>query len=255
MNSYDVTRDRYEDTLLERLMEAVRLAQGQAALAENERLKEDPDAAVPGELNEKCRRIIRKGYHKGQLRSSGRTTLRVVSRVALIAAILMVTFAVAFAASPAVREATSSWIVKTFEDHTDIVSSPKPEIGPDQTDSRRAAFENLTVRAGWLPDHFEQITAGENEDQKWVVYKEPSGCTFEVNVHYTVGGQIDVHFQWPYNEMEQIEIRGMSATLLPVDGDYFIVWSLDEYGADVHLTCSGVSRTEALMFAQNLLFD
>ncbi len=254
MNSYEAIRDRYEDALLERMMEAVRTAQGQAALAESQRLREDPGAAVPRSLDQKCRQLIRRGYRKGQLHRSGRITLRVAGRVAVIVALLMVTFAVAYAASPAIRTATNTWIVNTFKDGTEITSPTKPDTDPGQPDERRPSFEDVTIHAGWLPDRFELSASGSSADKKWIVYKEPSGCTFEAEIVYSVGGKNTIHS--PYSEIKQIEINEVPALLLPMgERDYWIVWTLEEFGADVLVMGSGVSEVEALLFAQNLLFE
>ena len=252
MNSYDAIRDRYEDALVERLMEAVRTAQGRMALAENERLRADSAAAVPETLDEQCRQIIKQGYRKGRLHRAGRRTLRIVTRVAIIAAVLMLTFAMAFAASPAIRTATTKWIVTMFGDQMEIVTPPKADPEPNQPDERRRAFEDLTIHAGWLPDQFEEYTSGKNENKKWVIYKEPSGCTIEVEVHYGVGKETAIHM--PHNDVIETEIGGVPALLLSTgERDYCIVWTLEEYGADVFVLGSGMSETEMMLFAQNLL--
>ena len=262
MNSYEAIRDRYEDALLERMMEAVRTAQGQAALAENERLRADPGAAAPRSLDEQCRQIIKQGYRKGQLHRAGRRTLRVIRQVAIIAAVLILCFVVAYACSAAVRSETNkwilgSWVVNTFKDRTEITSTV--EAGEDQAyrdENGTLLMSHLTLRANWVPDGFAVDKEGENLGAKWLHYKSKNRYDeLDVRIVYVIGGT-DI-LDTEDSTISSIEISGHEATVISKNnGSHHIVfWILEEYGAHVVVVGKSVTVEETIKFAQNLVIE
>lgn len=252
MNSYNVIRDQYEDALLARLMEAVRTAQGQAALEENEHLREDPDAAVPKSLDQKCRQLIRRGYQKGQLRRSGRATLRVVSRVAIIAAVLMLTFALTYAVSPAIRTATSTWIATTFKDHTEIISPLPDDYDPSSPDPRKTLFDQLTLEVGWIPDGFSLVVSKDDEFEKMARYRNSDWAVLLAQVDFSIGSfdLIDTED----SDISYLEFSGITATLISKRGGnkHIIMWFIEDAGATVFIYGENVSEEDTITFAKNI---
>ena len=61
MNRRDELRERYEDALFAFLMEDVIETEGKKMLEENERLKQDPLAAVPEAVDYRCIQTIKRG--------------------------------------------------------------------------------------------------------------------------------------------------------------------------------------------------
>lgn len=108
--------DDYENALFALLMDDVAIAQGQQALAENERLKADPSAVVPGDLHTRCVRTVRRKLAAGRRYTARKTAFRLVSRVAVVLMALMLTLTVAFAASPAMQTSVVSWAVEHYSD-------------------------------------------------------------------------------------------------------------------------------------------
>ena len=64
MNRRDELRERYEDALFAFLMEDVIETEGKKMLEENERLKQDPLAAVPEAVDYRCIQTIKRGFAK-----------------------------------------------------------------------------------------------------------------------------------------------------------------------------------------------
>ena len=62
MNRKDELREAYEDALFALLMYDVAEHEGARLLEENERLKNDENAAVPESLDRKCRATIRRYF-------------------------------------------------------------------------------------------------------------------------------------------------------------------------------------------------
>jgi hypothetical protein len=256
MSGYDELRDKYEDAMFAYLMESVKMAEGHAAVEENERLKMDPSAAVPSSLDDKCLKIINQGYRNGKFRRSGQKTLRLVSRIAIVAAILMLSFVVAFAVSPTIRTATTNWIVNTFKDRTEVTSTIKP--GEDQAfrdDDGNLLMSGLTLQANWIPEGFSLTKEGENNGAKWLNYKSKSGDRLEAELIYVAGGTdlLDTED----SSISFIDISGHEATVLSKNGQesHIVVWILEEYGAHVVIYGEGVSEETTIQFAQNLIIE
>lgn len=67
MKTREQLQDEYEDALFALLMYDIAQIEGQRAEAENERLRNDPNAKVPEELDQKCLRTIRRCFLKKKL--------------------------------------------------------------------------------------------------------------------------------------------------------------------------------------------
>ena len=253
MSGYDELRDRYEDAMLAYLMESVKVAEGRAAIEENEQLKADPSAAVPASLDDKCLKLINQGYRNGKFRRSGQKTLKIVSRVAIIAAVLILSFAVAFAVSPAIRSLTTTWIVNTFKDGT-VISSPLPDdYDSMKPDPRQTVFEGLTLQAGWIPDGFKQYSARDNFMVKYVGFRGADHGRLEAQVSYTIGTNHMIDTE--DSDISYLDIFGTTATLINKHGreSHSIVWFIEDAGATVVVFGENVSEEDTVTFAKNLI--
>lgn len=82
MKTREQLQDEYEDALFALLMYDVAKLEGQRAIEENKRLQNDPNAAVPDSVNQKCLQLINRIFFKKKL-------LRLVKRAGILAAILL----------------------------------------------------------------------------------------------------------------------------------------------------------------------
>ncbi len=121
MNRRDELRERYEDALFAFLMEDVIETEGKKMLEENERLKQDPLAAVPEAVDYRCIQTIKRGFAKERRHTVGRITYRVLNRVAMIAVMCALLFVTAFAASSEIRSKTINLFTSTT-----LIISKKP---------------------------------------------------------------------------------------------------------------------------------
>lgn len=145
MTRREYLTEQYEDALFALLMEPVAISEGIKAEEENERLKNDPAAAVPASLRNKCVKTIKKHYAKREMRKNGRTASKLIARVAIVAMILVLLITTAFALSPTLRAKAMNWLVESFADHTEISVIPREE-------STRSLEEQSL-----MPDGFELI--------------------------------------------------------------------------------------------------
>ena len=82
MDKRDQLQENYEDALLALILEQNMEAEGQRLSEENQRLLQDPEAAVPVDISKRCIKAIRRSPYQNMLRRLG-TTLAVLLRRAI----------------------------------------------------------------------------------------------------------------------------------------------------------------------------
>ena len=99
MTRREKLEEQYEDAYFALLMDAVAEKEGARLEELNDQLNRDPTAAVPEEIDRRCRKVINR--HFAEQRRSGywRMTKRVLNRAAIVAAVMMLLFTSAFALS------------------------------------------------------------------------------------------------------------------------------------------------------------
>lgn len=75
-------QEKYEDALLAQMVQEALADEGDRLREENERLLQDPNAAVPVDISKRCIRAIRRSPYQNMLRKLG-TALVVLLRRAL----------------------------------------------------------------------------------------------------------------------------------------------------------------------------
>ena len=179
MTRRDRLYEKYEDALFSLWMEEVSEAEGRAALEENERLKNDPDAALPKELQHKFASGIRRGFAAQNLNAAGRAAARVFGKAAIAVTVFVLTFSIAFAASAEVREATMEWVIKTYDDHLEIAIKNGDRITDNienrANDSQNIILGDIEIAVGWLPDDMELFDSALGNDYLYVDYRDRAG--------------------------------------------------------------------------------
>ena len=99
MNRQEELQDRYEDALFALLMDKIATAEGEEALEEIERLKNDPDAAIPEDVDRRCLQTIQRHFAKQKVYAAGRFTIKAVKYAIMAAGIAGLMFTAAFAVS------------------------------------------------------------------------------------------------------------------------------------------------------------
>lgn len=223
MNRRDELRERYEDALFAFLMEDVIETEGKKMLEENERLKQDPLAAVPEAVDYRCIQTIKRGFAKERRHTVGRITYRVLNRVAMIAVMCALLFVTAFAASSEIRSKTINLLIEV-SDTFSTLTLRESQMAPNQTDFSDLSTETMSLLCGY---HFPNV---------------PEGFTVE----YQGGGQSSGYIQY---------INADGATIL---FDIFEISDGDEYiidTEDAELTNMRIHGYEGLLVEKQNEFD
>jgi hypothetical protein len=186
MNRRVQSSERYEDDILAFLMDGLLEEEGRALLEENERLNADPAAAIPAELDERCRALLQSAFPDKPLKRPKRVTWKILKRV-LIAAVLAATlFVTAYAAVPEFRAGVLNFwtevkeIGTTFHFFTsgEAVSTPAPS-------SPLVIKDGMPFEFSYVPEGYE-LFLREAYDQgvSGVMYQCSYGCTTDKFVNF-----------------------------------------------------------------------
>ena len=170
------SRAQYEDDLLALLMDGLLEEEGLALLEENERLNADPEAAVPADLDEKCRALLRSSFPDEPLKKAGRVTLKVLKRVLVAAVVAAALFATAYAAVPEFR----AGVLRIITNITDFGTEFYFRSTGTETSTPTSA-NSLIIKDG-MPFEFSYV---------------PEGCEQILREAYDQGAN-GIMYQWAY---------------------------------------------------------
>ena len=250
MNRNDRLYNDYEDALFALLMDKVAQEEGARLLEENERLKNDPNAAVPPELNKKSLETIRRTLAGRQHRHT-HTVGWYLSRlaVAILAALLL--FAVAYASIPELQLRTLEMLI----DNSDVSSRLSFAGGTNNNNS--GTEERPQTLAGYtLPQISERYTVtdqGETSRSAWIEYQHENGSVVRVKITKSSDSFLDDEAMEGY---EDIEIHGFSGkTYYDKDGAVYVSW----YDADrekiITLYAEGTDKETVRTYAEQISYS
>lgn len=214
------------------------LREGERLEAWNRRLLDDPGAALPESLDQRCLQIIRR-RPPSPLRKAG-TLLRTAAALAVIAAAL---FTTAFAVSDEFREAALELV------HTVTGSYTQLDIRrTGQQDRQKTAPYFKWVEVGWTPEGF--AYSGGEYDQ-YADFANGQGQSFRVELwqrnHY-----VPIDLEYPYAS-ETVTVNGERALCLTKDAERFLSVLDPASGCSFALrTSGGVSLDTAKKILENV---
>lgn len=156
MNRHGQSREQYEDDILAFLMDGMLEEEGRALLEENERLNTDPAAAIPAELDERCRALLRSAFPDEPLKKPERMTWKIMKRVLIAAVIAATLFATAYAAVPEFRAGVLNFWTEVKEIGTYFFFYSSGEKTPAPTP---ASSSPLVIKDG-MPFEFSYVPEG-----------------------------------------------------------------------------------------------
>lgn len=245
MNRNDRLYNDYEDALFALLMDEVAQEEGARLLEEDERLKNDPNAAVPPELDKKSLETIRRtlagrrhrthtvGWYLGRL------------AIAILAALLL--FAVAYASIPDLRLRTLQMLIE----NSDVSSRLSFAVGGNA--NKQGTEERPQTLAGYklpeISDDYSVVDQGETSRSAWIKYQHANGSIVRIRI----GESADDYFDSEdADALEEIEVQGYSGVLIEKQDAVRISWFDDNGGKRIYLTTTGVDRKTALSYAEQI---
>ena len=250
MTRREQLQEQYEDALFALLMDELATTEGQAALEENERLKNDPEYAVPADVRQRCLKTISRCCAKKTLRRTGKVLCRGFSRVAVIGMICILLFTTAFAASPTFRANTLNLVMEIFEDSTAISFS--------NSNSENSSFsEDFNVDVNWVPEGYTLVDQSEDKFLTSNCYRSETDDELLINVFKGRNGRLNIDTEDA--QVEHLTIQGCDGLLVLKDGDAQLAWGNENGPYQVGIIAKN-SETEEdvqnlLKIAENLTFE
>lgn len=241
MDKQERLRERYEDALFAIMMDELASSLGKEAEEENERLKNDPDAAVPEQIDKRCLKTIRGHYRKAAVRHAGRVTLKTLACFAMTLGVASALFIGAFAISENVRLSTMNLIVETFGESTDFFFAPVPDNGIPQ------------IKTGWVPKDYAQNDEGFNDLYSWFILRGPEGQFVQGSYHIGDGQITSVDTEDA--TVSNIQVQNTHAMLVVKGDSIQIVWERAECVGLIVISSEGASLDDVLKIAENVHFN
>lgn len=237
MNKQEKLQERYEDALFAIMMDELASSLGQEALEENERLKADPTAAVPDQIEKKCLKTIRKHFRMASIKKVGQVSLSALGKAAMVFGIACALFVGAFATSENVRITTMNLVVETFGESTDFYFAPPVTEIPQ-------------IKATWVPDGFALDKESKDETGSQFSYRNNNGQY--IRGRYVEGEGCVVSVDTENSNVSPVDIHGVEAMLVEKDGRLQIVWGIKDKSGFIELFCNGLSVEELIQVAENV---
>lgn len=216
MNRHGQSRARYEDDILAFLMDGMLEEEGRALLEENERLNADPAAAIPAELDERCRALLRSAFPDEPLKKPERVTWKIMKRVLIAAVIAATLFATAYAAVPEFRAGVLNFWTEVKEIGTyfyfysnNSTDTPAPSASSPLIIKDGMPFEFTYIPEGYEINTREAFDGGVFGTDYLCIYvdpnNDPNSFIFEINC---IGEETGVLLDTEDAQVTEMKIRG-----------------------------------------------
>ena len=177
MTNREKLRENYEDSVLALLMDEFAESEGKRYIEENERLRQDPSATVPEDVERRALQFINREFAKKNRAYTGGKLLRFLGRMAIAAIIAALLFGAAFALSETVRAGTLNFLMQMDER---IATWQFVEENTGTSDN----VVNLDVTLKWLPDGYTETQYTViTPDDVVIDYTNDAGGLIRVSVH------------------------------------------------------------------------
>ena len=241
--------ENYEDALFAVLMDKVAEEEGEKLREENQRLKDDPSAAVPEHVDAAARKTIREAFAGKARRSAARTIGRVLNRVAVVLFIVCLLFGVAYAAFPEVQLKTLNLLIQT----SDVASKlslvrDDGENGPSDDEVEQYILCGYSIPR---PPEFSMVGKGEDKHGGWVKFEKGSGETIRISIIKNGSEYIDTENA---DRADEVQIHGYPGMMVEKDSRITLTWTETDQSAHITLLCINLNASFALQTAEQIHF-
>lgn len=247
MTRQDKLQLQYEDAVFALLVDDAAQAEGEELLALNERLKADPDAAVPEELDKKCREAIQDTFRKEQAKNRARSFKKAL-KVSLIAVLIAATlFTVAYAVVPEFQVAVKNLVLTLTETDvsTNLGLAPHGIVTPESTGIFRYSLPHI-------PDGYILVEEYciENSGYRGYWYDAPDGNHYTIDIE--TGNETSVVAIDTENaqSVTKIIINGYSGICVLKNGTVHIAWADTDRSVFLDVYATALPKEQVIEMAQ-----
>lgn len=213
-----------------------------AAAVEQTVLETTPEHKISRELDKKCRKQIKKGLRKQQIKLAAKTVLRYTKRVAMFVLMLFGVVGILFTTVEAVRVPIINFFMEQKDGYLEITSVGE-EIYRIGDASAEDALEGL-LPAGYVPVLLEKSTTG----GIFAMYENAAGAyiIFSAIPHT---GVINVDSE--NANIEHTAILSYHGVLIQKN-EFQLLWENRETGRMCRLEANALSREQIVALAENI---
>lgn len=253
--------ERYEDALFSLLMDEVAAQEGKRLAEENRRLRADPNAEVPEELDRRCLKLIKKTMGQQKRRAAGRAAYKAFSKVAVVAVACIMLFSVVYAAVPAVRVGTLNLLIEVSDVATKLklVPAEKTPSAADTQDPNTGGITLLGYSFPAPPEGFvldyEPTLISDTAALVWFIKSDREFFYYDVSF---VSQNANTYVDTEDAKVTQIEIHGYDGLLIekenPVGFEVHIIWGDTDRSAFCSICSTGLDVKTVLDLAKQVTY-
>ena len=245
MNRREQLFQQCEDDIFSLLMLDYAEQEGARLETENQRLKQDPEAAIPDSAYQKGLKAIQRGMRARRRRKLARGANLVLHRVAVVVLIGVLLFTTAFAISPAFREGVRNLVVSMTAESADL----------ELVTTEAAAGSDLLSHYVFpdCPEGFELMEEGVTSFSRWALFHDSNENVIYFSVSEGEQRSFGVDTENSEN-IEKIQINGFDAFLTKDGNTYNIVYADGLHNTFIQLYCAGLGRDSALELISAISF-
>ena len=238
MTRREQLQEQYEDALFALLMDELATMENQRAEEENERLQNDPSAAVPEDLDRRCMRLIRRHFARRRARAVGRSVRKAMKLVALAAGIAAILLTTVCAASETVRVNMLNLMIEVFETNTEF------------------RFINASVQTapqlevGWVPDGYVLTNQGSDRLEIWHEYQGAENRILSISCERTDGLTVDIDTEDA--GVEYILVKSTPAMLVHKGNNLQLAWASKDNSLFISIMGNEIEKEDIIHVANEL---
>ena len=246
MTNREKLKENYEDAAFALLMDELAESEGARYIEENERLRQDPSAAVPEEFEKSALQFIDREFSRRSKVHTGQKALRFVLRVAIAAVIAVLLFGIAFALSETVRIETLNFLTRMDRQIATW------QFVQDEDMASTGQQGKVDIIADWIPEGYDrqpQIVTGPYDTI--LDCTNDAGGLIRVSVHegenliHTLDLEDAEYFS-------DITVQGQQGMLRIKDGFIRITWPYFDTDLVVSVVSSDIDSDTILEVAESV---
>ncbi len=244
-------RAQYEDALFALLMDEIAEQEGQELLAEAERLNEDPDAAIPEELDAKCRAAMDCTLRKRRSKAAGRKTVRVLKYVLIAAALAVALFSVAYAAIEPFRVGVLNLLLTVEEHATSLTLVPESEKAPDAPSGSVLYYYGIPE----IPIDYNMDAQTEIKEARFYSFQNATGELIQLTyLAGNTGTNMNIDTE-NAQSVTDVNVNGYKGICVEKDGTVQIAWADTDRQVFMTFYATALDTKTAMEMAQSMKYN
>lgn len=247
--------DNYEDALFALMMDELAEQEGQRLLEENERLKQDPAAAIPEDVDKRCLKTIKRTFARKHHMEVMRLVSAMFRKVAVFAFVVMIMYGTAYAAFPEVRTRTLNLLIEMSDvsvrltlDESDDSANPGNSVETASGDGILRGYRLPPTPAG-----FEILTMGSTSMSGWIRYTDNQKKSIYISIS-AAENMVRNRDSEDVDSIESIQIHSYDGLIIEKDDRIDITWCDTDRNNFISIACTGIERNSVIQFAEDLEF-